>query len=352
MGPPLGTLVFKYPTDLDKDATIGIDTQFLSAQVFLKGIKRVPPGLHLFHFSRSVEKGDSMRYGWWFRIEEGQIFAIEWDEDRAVFELILPDDAFAAAYPLMIDYPESYSKWQKLIKFVDDEALEEHNPTPPEPISSGTPLVEENMVLLDVLKLKQPTLQLENQQNNELRYTIIEEKRQEPNVAGEELTRSALDRSWLFRDLFGHDRELFFAEMQLCFIHFLILGNLCSCTQWTTLMLFVLRCESFLRSDSGFCAELLTLLAGQFSILPPDYIDELLVMHIVDTGKVKSAMRNFAVVFLLDTRLLSLWLQVRETVSKFSALGLAPNFDQDNFEVYEISQHHDGDEDAPAIVYS
>lgn len=357
MGPPKGTLTFQIPADSGNDAVIGIDTQFLLAHGLLKGIKSITPGLHLFHFSRSVNHGDSMRYGWWFYLEDGQIIQVECDEDQAVFELKQPDDSFAQLYPIMIEYPEDTVLWKNLTNFVDAEVLDEYNPVPPEPISTATPLLEENMVLLDLLKLKQPSLRLDSQTDKELKYTIIEEKKQQQNLSGHELTASALDRSWQLLGLFGHDQDLFLGELQICFVHFVVLGNLCSCTQWTSLLVLALRSESFLKTNDEFCEKLLTVLRSQLTILPPEYVDELLGSQIVDVEKLGLVLRNLSGVF-RDAHILAARFQELESfvaksfnVEAFVITKPDSKFDEQDFEVYDIGDHDADDEDAPAIVY-
>lgn len=357
MGPPKGTLTFQIPADLGHDAVIGIDTQFLLAQDFLKGIKLIPEGLHLFHFSCSVSHGDSMRYGWWFNIEDGQILQVQWNEDLAVFELMHPDELFGQIYPILIEYPEDTVRWSNLTKYIDAEVLDEYNPAPPEPISTAMPLLEENMVLLDLLKLKQPSLQLDSQADKELKYTIIEERKQKKNISGHELTQSALDRSWHFQELFGHDLDLFLGELQVCFVHFVVLGNLCSCTQWTSLLVLALRSESFLKRDQGFCKSLIAVLRSQLAVLPSEYVDDLLSSQIVDTEKLGEVLHNLSEILGSFDVLRASFQELHEFATKrfkveaFSASISDPKFDEEDFEVYDIGDHDADDEDAPAIVY-
>ncbi|WPK24339.1 hypothetical protein PUMCH_001609 [Australozyma saopauloensis] len=352
MGPPNGTLIFHYPEDLGPDAVIGIDTQFLTAQGILKGIKLIPPGLHLFHFSRSISQGDCLRYGWWFFIEEGQVLSVDWSEEQSVFTIIPADNSVGELYPLMIEYPETHALWNELTKFVDTEALEEYIPTPPEPISTATPLLEENMVLAELLKKRQPTLKLESQEHKELKYTILQEKQQAPQKMGEELTRSALDRSWQFEQLFGHDKDLFLAELQLTLIHFVVLGNLCSCTQWSTLLYLILRCESFLRANPLFTSDLLSLMSTQLTLIPTEYIDELLVSQIVDVSKCRLAIEYLADFVPQLPSLYAPWQKLKFVAQrKLSMEKVGSIFDKNNFEIYDLGQHDADDEDAPAIVY-
>lgn len=354
MSPPLGTLVLKFPQDLADDAALGIDTQFLTAQGLLKGIKMIPTGLHLFHFTSSVLTGDSMRYGWWFYIEEGQILSVEWDQEKAIFTIEQPNEDFAAAYQYMVDYPEDLSKWNSLTKYIDAEALDEYNPAPPEPISTATPLLEENMVLFDILKLRQPSLQLDDQTGQELKYTVVQEKLQQEDTTGQDLTKSALDRSWQFQTLFGHDVELFVAELQLSFVHFVVLGNLCSCTQWISLLRLGLRSESFLTSNDKFSALLLDTITLQFDTLPKEYVDELLPVQIPELEKCREIMIRFSDCFEPRGSLRSKWLRLQQIVQGKLSLEFCAHseFDADNFEVYDFKHHDDCDEDAPAIVYS
>lgn len=354
MSPPLGTLLFRLPEDLADDAALGIDTQFLAAKSLLKGIKVIPAGFHLFHFTSSVLTGDSMRYGWWFCIQEGQILSVEWNQERAIFTVEQPNEEIAASYPFMVDYPENISTWNTLTKYIDAEALDEYNPTPPEPITTATPLLEENVVLFDLLRDRQPSLQLDDQTGKELKYTIVQEKVQQKDKKGQDLTKSALDRSWQFQDLFGNDLELSLAELQLCFIHFIILGNLCSCTQWLTLMHLILRCESFFVENDSYGANLLDIIALQLKILPKEYVEELLSVQILELNKLKEIMFNFYDCFEDRASIGPKWRLLQRIAQQTLSLdfSIASKFDTENFEVYDLRNHDDSDEDAPAIVYS
>lgn len=330
---------------------MGIDTQFISVTNYLKGLRKIPPGLHLLHCSDSLETGSSIRFGRWITCDEGQILRVSWDEEgtRLATEESVPQD-FGDIYQFMVDYPESEQRWKLLTRFIDQEVLEEYLPEGLTSISTATPSREENMVLLDILLRKQPILAFEDQTHKELTYTIIERKmRRETDASRSEVhvTEDALDRSWQVESLFGSDPELLLGELQLSFVHFIVLGNLSSYTQWMNLLWLVLKSRRFLSGLEPFTQSFIGALVLQLEVLPSEYFADSLDTQVVDMADYTEAMESLAGV--LDQS--PLWHKLHEVnLRRFGMYFSRSTFDQDNFEVYNIEGHDEDDEDAPAIV--
>lgn len=340
--PPLGTLIL---SNLINDVVIGIDTHFFNVNNLLKGIKLIPPGTHLFHYSDSVYEGTAIRCGRWFTIKEGEVLHAVWNESLASFnfESSIPMD-FGEIYNYMVKYPTNDS-WTQVASYIDTESLEEYNP---ELVSTATPLREENMVLIEILRAKDPKQQFEDQTSEELRYTILQFQlagpRNEDSHA--EVTRNALDKSWYLLQLFGHDLELLLAELQISFIHFVVLGNMCSCTQWCNLLRLVLMSRDFLEKNVKFAETFLNIVSAQLLLMPEDYMG----LEVIDMKDYVAIMENFSHTFLSTS--FRPWEKVKAVNKRFNLnLGLLQSkFDEDNFEVYNMEDYDEGDEDAPALV--
>lgn len=347
--PPKATLVLSSIESLGKDAVIGIDTQFFTVNTLLRGIKLVPAGIHLFHFSNSINDGTSVRFGWWFECKESDIFCVDWSEDKCSFkpQATVPPE-LGDMYQHMVGYPEDPIVWHRLTNYIDTEAIEEYTPGQEIPVTTATPLNEENMLLLDILLSRDPHQKIEPD-SEQLRYTIIDHKSSGvgSNAQVSQVTESARDRSWYLRKLFGHDLEILLAELQLCFVHFVVLGNLCSCTQWLSLMKLILMSSSFLSENQKFGEQAVSVIIAQLQKLPPDYISPDLDLAVVDLAIYFDVMENFYHSF-GNSRM---WAALRDANRPFGiTLNFHSLFDEENFEVYNIKEYDADDEDAPAIV--
>ncbi|OBA20474.1 hypothetical protein METBIDRAFT_78843 [Metschnikowia bicuspidata var. bicuspidata NRRL YB-4993] len=348
--PPLGTLIIENVDRLGPNAVVGIDTQFFTVQNFLKGIKLIPAGHHLLHYSDSVEDGVSMRYAWWFSVHDGEALTVTWTEEKALFT---PHDPLGLdlgdVYQYMVSYPEDPGKWARLCQYIDSEALEEYLPSLSQAISTATPLAEENMVLLDVLKSKKLDISVSDQSNEELKYTIIQPQKMRLHAFGEQLTRDALDRSWYLAELFGHDIDLLLAEIQVSFIHFVVLCNLCSYTQWMSLLALALTSKKYLRCHAEFSLRLLDLLQAQLETLPENYVLESLGTHVVERGELQAVFRNLNDIYEGSTS----WHQLVSIAQRRFGLSTTETsmLDENLFEVYDLLGHDEEDEDAPALVF-
>lgn len=345
--PPKATLVLASLKDLGQNAIVGIDTQFFTVNNLLMGIKLIPAGLHLFHFSNSVDDGTSVRYGWWFECKEGDVITVLWNEDSCVFvpQTSVPEE-LGDIYQQMVQYPEDAVTWSRLSNFIDSEVIEEYIPEPCLPVTTSTPLREENMVLSDILMSKNPEQKIKPDAE-ELRYTIIQHKGPSPKATISEVTENALDRSWYLKKLFGHDLEILLAEWQLCFVHFVVLGNLCSCTQWLSILKLILMSSSFLKANHSFADSFMNLFEAQLRKIPHEYIASSLDQAVVDFEIYFEAMENLYHIFGNSKQ----WTALIQANKQFGInLAFTSNFDEENFEVYDMNNYDEDDENAPAIV--
>lgn len=345
--PPQTTLVLGNVSSL---TIIGIDTQFFMANELIRGIKVIPEGHHFFHYSESTETGEAIRYGHWFSCDDGDIISVEFSEDSCVFtHNANPIPTLSTDYAYMVAYPESLETWTKLTKYVDAEALWEYCPPANIPILTATPLKEENMVLLETLHSRDSNQKFEDQTDKELKYTILQFKLSGPRSSSDEVevTRNFLEKSWYLTQLFGHDPELLLAEIQISFLHFIILGNLCSCTQWLMLLKLVLMSSRFLLGNMKFAQEFLGLLVLQLDKLPTEYMSSLDI-GVVDMKTYTEVMEDLSYIRINDIT----WSKIRElNRHKFSFdLSFHKKIDADNFEVYDMDDYDEDDEDAPAVV--
>lgn len=305
--PPLSTLIFENIPDDAMNWLIGIDTAFFTISSLLKGIKNLPKGHHLFHYSIPSEPSSlnkaietSLRYGQWLSCDD-DVMVIDFRDGVEVHKLNTEEeslnytkyvDKLGDIYPFMVTYPEDTSLWSQLTKYIDGELVQEFIPRAEQgqEISTVTPSKEENMVLRD--KLPQSTI---DETQDELTYTIIQFKLNREFVSVENTTKDYLEKSWYFEQLYGHDLDLFLGELQLSFIMFIVLGNFCSGLQWINLVKLLLMCQEYMKSHSRFALKFVQVFEEQLKKLPEEYVvDEITLNSAVDTKKLVEAMENFS----------------------------------------------------------
>lgn len=387
--PPKATIVFQgSANDVSNDPILmGIDTQFFNINSTVSGIKLIPTGTHFIHYStpafgnNSEDVTENLRHGYWFECKEGDVFCLSWNQTKGGFDLthILStqrqrEDALenvAHTYPFMIVYPANDITWkQRVTNYVDMDIIKEFVPYREEDVSSEintlTPSVEENLALTDILQKDLSSRDPLRGQQEELRFTVINFKeRRDHTKSGKEITASFLDRTWYLEKLFGHNDRILFAELQISFVLFILLGSFASAIQWLHLLKLILTCQDFLLTDLRHTLNLLEVLHDQLKILPEDYLNPIFTGdNLIDVKDYVSMMENFCDIIpgglrkveqerLRHLDLEQKWKQILEI--NYSRFGF--NFyqsekqtDNEGTEIYGLNNHDENDEDAPAIA--
>lgn len=283
-----------------------------------------------------------MRYGWWFRSRPNEVLRVKLEENETHFDAFQPElEDLGAMYQLMIPYTDHTEQWLRLTSHIDMEALGEYILHAGASISTATSLVEESMALREILRRKQPDIKLDELPDQELRYTIVQRHAASDGV-GLSLTDKYLDRSWQMEELFGHDKELLLAEFEISFAHFIVIGNLCSYTQWLSLLLLILVCKTFFQHNGQLLRDLTAVLSRQLHHFPEEYITS--VVEPKEFHNILLQLRD-----VLSTN--ASWPDVQLLCQKkFGCEFSDGQFDKDNFEVYDLDGHDSDDENAPAII--
>lgn len=309
--PPLGTLCVELN---GVSGTIGIDLHYFNVEGFFKGIKGIPAGMHLFHYSL---RNGPVRWGRFVEVKEGQVLSVEYDKSSERFrKAALPD--VGEFYKYMVEYPGS-GCWLQLTGYIDGDIVDQF--CPPE-VSTATPLKEENMVLLDVLKLRDPSQRFDSQHGHELEFTIL----QFDLVQGDR-TASLMDKLWYMAQLY--EEAVFFGELQLAFVLFVCLGNVCASAQWMSLLKLALMCG---RLRGSFYRVFTDLWRRQLETLPREYLEML------DVDALRAICTNMSH--------LPHWDELEEAVASVGLRVKTPQY-ADGFEVWDFAS--DG-EYSPAIV--
>ncbi|CAH6718992.1 A1 cistron-splicing factor Aar2p [[Candida] jaroonii] len=387
--PPNTTVIFKDIPPETSNWLVGIDTKFFSINQLLKGIKNIPRGLHYLHYSlptvsteNSIEATQtSIRYGSWIDCQDDVIFLV-WDPRIEKFHLVDENNnleslnyskyisSLGDIYNHTIEYPEDQTQWTTLINCLDMELVQEFLPyismKYTDEINTVTPSREENMILLDQLQQKDSSRHYEDPKQEELKYTIIQFKKNRPNASVEEISADYLDKSWYIEELYGSDTDLLLGELQLSFLMFVIIGNFCSGLQWMNLLKLISMSKSF-SDNKHFNLKFLKVFKAQLEQLPEEYVEDTVSLNsAVDTKNFIGILENFVRDIYhekwnedccgkmkMNGMINQQWQSVKELIrNKFhiDLSTLQPSIDDDKFEVFDLKDYDENDEDSPAIA--
>lgn len=380
--PPESTLIF---TNIPSNTTnwlIGIDTKFITVNQILKGIKLIPKGVHLVHYSLpSINKTPetSIRYGTWIDFDN-EVIVFSWNSEIEKFHVLDGTNPLEALnyskdvnelgdiYPYTIAYPEDKTLWHQLTSYLDMELLQEFLPfqgyKSTTEVTTLTASKEENMVLLDHLHTRDDTRHYDNANNVELKYTIIDWKLNKPNTHNvAAISANYLDKSWYLEKVYGHDRELMLGELQLSFVMFVVLGNYCSGLAWLNVLKLISMSKTFLWSNKTINIGFLDTFRIQLETLPVESVGDISSITGVDSETFILILENFHtdIYFKLrnpqccsemkvDGIINNKWDEILNIVTtKFgiSLRELETEMDENNFEIYKLDNN---DEDGPTVV--
>lgn len=243
--------------DLPPAALAGIDLLSFTTTPRFKGIKNLPPGLHMVFTSSTSSL--SIRHGTWFRVAEHQetdiqLFVKQWD---ALKEELLPvrDQADVLRHRANLgsiwresltpyrqnatdETPKAENDdWRKLTSCISDTLLAritgEREDNWSLTSASSAPGDQD-----DIPGLSEET---SYQREMSLNFLPIDLKRTWPaGATGRERTQAARDHSWALLDIIEHhcngDEEEILGEFQFCFLMILTLNNYSCMEQWKRLM--------------------------------------------------------------------------------------------------------------------
>lgn len=383
--PPKTTLVFLNLPVQSSLWLMGIDFQFFNLNRVFKGIKLIPDGVHLLHYSEALKEPDtsdkenavsSLRYGHWFECKEGSVHIFFWDEES--HHLVMVDESLldyskgmaklGDDYKYMVNYPGDAEEWTRLTSMIDFEVLEEYLPTKngSGAVSTIMPSREERIALTEILNRNQTATKTSpvKEDEEEINYTIIQHEKHRGDRTGQELTEDHFDKSWYLQELYGHDNELLIAELQLAFVNFVAVGSFCSGMQWLSLAKLVLTSKSYLDRSKNFFFNFLCTFHLQLIKLPSELlVDELNLHNQLNIKIYVEVMENFNDMFdtmsgdccgklKINGNLQNIWHNIVVTNKKFGIdlKQLKRLVDEENFEVFNLEDYDENEEDMPVIV--
>ncbi|KAK9332954.1 A1 cistron-splicing factor [Lipomyces starkeyi] len=336
--PPPKTTLILY--NIPDKCLLGIDLQFFTSTADFSGIKLIPDGVHVLHWSsptadptgtenaiptsskimnnhdeedsdnvllksQAVRESDNivmsnmnLRMAVFFEAIEGKTTSMTWDEEAEEFVTSKRDVdvvSLRKLYPHLISYPESSPEFAALTFLLTPKLLSTYLP---ESYNKAVPVSSITASSTDSLLLSQAISKASSSSNrstplddtDSFRFLNFDLKRQRTwreGAVGRELTTAALDRSWFLGDLVSRERNgdynAVLAELQLCFVLLVLLANYSAAEQWKRIVELLCTCKSAVSSQPKVYRKFLDTLYAQFQCVPEVYFTDLLGSNFVKT---------------------------------------------------------------------
>jgi A1 cistron-splicing factor AAR2 len=286
---------------------IGIDCKMYRVGPQFKGIKMIPPGLHLVVSSASEDAED--KQGIWFKVSQGSVEVLRWDpaaEDLGPAQL--PEASLVslrkAALGMQLDgnlgpYPEDqWSTWRNLSAYISEKVLCHCDMPLGAKIVPGAEPDPELDLLLAVdsnpseaedaagrrrrgQKQRQPDgagsdsaiVSYFSGLGHAPRFTDVGSP---DGVTPEERTRAYMDRTeqvkaLLLKPEFEGSWQLLIGQQQASFVCFLLLASPLGYRQWQRLTALLCSCDSLLKEMPDLFVAFSRALHAQLKLLPEDF---------------------------------------------------------------------------------
>ncbi|KAK9470777.1 AAR2 protein-domain-containing protein [Dipodascopsis tothii] len=257
--PPRTTVVLN---NIPDQCLLGIDLQFFTSTPNFNGIKLIPNGIHVLHWSPPVavanndltdnasrkrksgqpdDDGDdedslalsaahaasaptaetilsqtTLRMATFFEAAEGDVVTYEWKDDTEEFvktPVLYADEELQQLYPTLLKYPKASPEFSQLTSFLPSALLLKLLPktfaVQSRAVSSTTPSSMDSLLLDESLRkgdVPNGTAAADRWRNDSeaLQFLTFDTKKQRTwreGAVGREVTAMALDRSWFLGDL-------------------------------------------------------------------------------------------------------------------------------------------------------
>lgn len=257
-----------------RDVTIGID-QFsfeVKAGNPFCGVKNIPDGIHVIHFSSSDEETECVRYGYWFEETKGRY--LQFDQTSGAYSMLKESDdtkydtMIEMHSHLMVSYPKiEDTNWSELTSCITYEQIQTFTSNEIPYVDSSMTTQEESRVLDGKLKNR------DNQQSApHFDYTNIQFKSHDA-IRDTHRMEDYMDKSHYLnhvivaRSYKGHINRLL-GELQFAFCNALLFGNYGSSLQWHSIVELVTFSTQV---STNLIKRLDSILALQLETLPDEY---------------------------------------------------------------------------------
>jgi len=261
--------------DFPRGAEFGIDMNSWNVGEKFRGMKMIPPGLHFVYYSAVSSEGQvGIRTGFFHFFKKGEVLRRKWDaptevlleacEEGASKDYLREIDQCLAPYAYE-SKNNGYQKWTSLSNRITEKTLRKLEPSSGPGISASTQTTSTevssgiNGVNVDV--------------DSRLNFTQISKRRYPPGCVAAEITKYSLDSSFQLETFLTSVEKVdeALAELQFCFLCFLLGQNYESFEHWKMMVAMLCGCVEALSRHTSLFLDFMSDLHFQMAEVPDDF---------------------------------------------------------------------------------
>lgn len=311
------TIIF---LDVPPGTEFGIDLKSWSTGDKFKGVKMIPPGIHIIHYSSVGKHGDiSPKVSFLHNFKKHEFLVKKWDLDAEdissecikseeierfkanLFEL----DKFLGPYPF-----DTWPQWKKLSNHTSESLLERLNPESglirsALELVKGEPKIERRSRGRTIEEKEEELLpNLVPKEGSNIRMTPLPEAYPE-GCSPAEVTMHSMDSTYTLEKIisqFNNEMDLL-GELQFLFICFLVGQSLEAMESWKTLFRTLCKVRSGLVRRRGLYSAFLKVLETQLIFIPEDFLVDIVASNNVIYSSLRELFRSMKEESVVEPRL-------------------------------------------------
>ncbi|XP_074148661.1 protein AAR2 homolog [Sminthopsis crassicaudata] len=296
--------------DVPEGTEFGIDCSSWQVGPRFRGVKMIPPGVHLVHYSAAGRgpggfRETGPRTGFFVTLPPRGLRLLRWDAAREELDLSPPPeerleaaranlrelDRFLGPYPY-----ELLKKWVSLSSCLSAEAVQRLQPESgqicafsevlpvlplrhtkdraergPPPCAAECKSYREGLARLP---------QMEQKAGTEIRFTKLPKQPYPDGASPAEITKHSMDLSYALETVISRQRaadpQELLAELQFAFICFLIGHVYDAFEHWKQLLNLLCRAEEAIGKYSALYSRLISILYHQLAEIPADFFVDII----------------------------------------------------------------------------
>ncbi|XP_043237426.1 protein AAR2 homolog [Amphibalanus amphitrite] len=280
------TVVF---LDVPQNTEVGIDMNVWRTGDKFKGLKMIPPGLHMLHYSAvGKESMAAPRTSFFHFFGEGEILVRKWDPVTETLKEVSDDDKdriksnkeeldrFLGAFPY-----DTWKKWYALTSHVSEEIMKRVQPVSEMLCSASLLEADEEQPKFDAAGSSSeermlPKMHLKS--GTELRFTALPSALCLENASPEFRTAYSLDSSLRLEKMLEGSMapSQLLGELQVAFVSFLVGHVYDAFEHWKKLVHLFCTCDVALRRYPDMFLQLLTCMHYQIQEVPEDFFTDII----------------------------------------------------------------------------
>ena len=280
------TVVF---LDVPQNTEVGIDMNVWRTGNNFKGIKMIPPGLHMLHYSAVGKEGIAApRTSSFHFFSEGEILVRKWDPvTESLVAVSDADEARISSNKQELDrylgvFPyETWKKWYSLTTHMSEEVVKTVEPVSRILCSASQLEPDEDQANFDAPGSSSEEKMLPKmhaKSGTEMRFTALPTVECLEDTTPEFKTKYSLDSSYRLEMMCetGTTPHNLLAELQIAFVSFLVGHVYDAFEHWKKLVNLFCTCDIALRKHPEVFLQFLTCVHYQIQEVPEDFFTDII----------------------------------------------------------------------------